>query len=85
MSSVAKGAKRAVEKPGTILDTLSEARCATTVAMCPHPASMLAFPPELLQSFPSLPAVLRTTDIHSLDFHLLLQEVVPSWPPHEMP
>lgn len=83
MSSVAKGARRAVEKLGTILDTLSEARCATTVAMCPYPASVLALPPELLQSFLSLLAVL--TDKHSLDFHLLLQEVVPSWPPHEMP
>lgn len=54
LSSVAKGARRAVEKPGTILDALSEARCAMIVIMCPHPASTLASPSSATTELPVL-------------------------------
>lgn len=54
LSSVAKGARRAVEKPGTILDALSEARCAMIVTMCPHSASTLASPSSATTELPVL-------------------------------
>lgn len=67
-----------MERPGTILNAQREATCVHTM---PHRWHL---PSEPLQSCLPLPAVLRSSaDKPQPGPHLLLQEVVPSWPPHE--
>lgn len=74
-----------MERPGTILNAQSEATYATTVWPCVHTMPhRWHLPPEPLQSSLSLPAVLGTSaDKLQPGPHLLLQEVVPSWPLQE--
>lgn len=74
-----------MEKLGTILDALSNATCVMTVWPCVHTLPQRwHLPPEPLQSCLSISAVLRTSaEKLQPGPHLLLQEVVPSWPPHK--
>lgn len=61
-SSVAREARKAMERHGTILNAQSEATCATAVWPCVHTMPHhWHLPPEPLQSCLSLPAMLRTS------------------------